>query len=222
MHLPLCHVVHMLAGQGYGLTNIPQSVTPWAMEFNGYYRRNKQIPIRNFPIRSDPLSCLSFCDSRLSLMAKMALNNQWPWKDKKGPLMTHHEIKGKPDQLPWFSAKISTTIGTDSAQRLWLSLEISSVPTLWALQLYFWIIGCACVCKMKTCKWNSSLGKHGATVVGYHLRERHFLLPPPPTLYTLRHMLRGVIAGPALGLEVLLIISLNKTWLDFYLQACEW
>lgn len=79
MHLPLCHVLYMLAGQGYGLTNTPQSVTPWAMEFNGYWRGYRQIPTyRNFPIRSDPLSCLSFCDTRLSLMAKMALNNQGP------------------------------------------------------------------------------------------------------------------------------------------------
>lgn len=147
--MPLCHVLYILVGQGYGLTNIPQSVTPWAMEFNDYWRGYRQIPTENFSIRSDPLSCLSFCDSRLSLMAKVALNNQWPWKDTKGPLMTYHEIRGKSDQLSWFNAKSSIAMGTDSVQRLWLSLEISSILVSWALQLYIWIVGCACVCKME-------------------------------------------------------------------------
>lgn len=63
--------------------------------------------------------------------AKMA---KWPVNEKiqKSPTI-HYEIKGKFDQLPWFNAKISTVIGADSAQRLWLSLETSGVPAHWAL-----------------------------------------------------------------------------------------
>ena len=218
-HLPLCYVLFMLPGQGCGLTDITYSMTPWAMEFSGYWRGIKENS--HWELSCDNWSSYHFW---VSLTVDYLWWQRWPW------ITSDNERYKRPlHDSPWNNGEIWPVILVQcqdlNSHRYWFCTKIVAKPGNFKCPnplstiAVFWVIDWACVCISILLSENPALEKCGIALLEYHIRERHLLLPPPTT-YTFHHMLWGVVARPALGCKIMAIRSLNE--LSLYLQPCEW
>lgn len=209
-HTPaMWYVLFLLPGQGYGLTNITYSMTPLAMKFNGYWRGIKEnshweLSRKNWP----------FYHFRVSMTVDYFWWQRWPW------ITSDNERYKRPlHDSPWNNGGIWPVILVQcqdlNSHRYWFCTKIAvkpghfECPNPLSTIAVFWMIDCACVYKSNLLTENPALEEHGIVLLEYHIRDRHFLLPPPTT-YTFHHMLWGVIARTAPECKIMAIRSLNE------------